>query len=92
VKHSDALLALAAANAEIGAFEEAAKWQRKAIELLKEAGDPVDRELDVLKLYESGLPLRNLPRQIDHKLTVLTHDRPIAVLQRIGYASRRVGT
>jgi hypothetical protein len=51
-----ALNTLAAAYAEMGRFEDAAKWQIMAIERTKE-GNQTELE-ERLKLYETGKPYR----------------------------------
>ena len=66
-KDADAMLALAAANAELGDFQTAVRWQAKAIELRKANGLNCEGDSETLKLYESGSPLRDTPRLIDHK-------------------------
>ena len=56
-KSTDALDTLAAACAEVGRFEEALKWQNKAIDLAPDAAiPPLQSRLD---LYRSGKPYRD---------------------------------
>lgn len=60
-KYNDffALRSLAASFAELGKFEEAVKWQKKAITLLKnDDGILIDRATDRLRMYEKSMPLR----------------------------------
>jgi tetratricopeptide (TPR) repeat protein len=54
---------LAAAYAEAGDFDEAVKWQKKAIELITEE-DPAEWRIEFperVKLYQSGKPYREVP-------------------------------
>ena len=56
-KSVESLAALAAAQAEVGDFEQAVKWQTKAIELVKDENDKRLAKAR-LQLYESGQPFR----------------------------------
>ena len=53
-----ALSTLAAAYAESGKFQEAVRWQKKAIELGADDEDFVDRSSKRLSLFEKGKPFR----------------------------------
>jgi len=55
-RKAEFLLALAAANAEAGHFDEARRWQGKAIQLTpRSQRPPLERQLE---LYRAGLPYR----------------------------------
>lgn len=65
-KDPNILDTLAAAYAELGKFDEAVQWEKKALEYLKDAKEPVLQELadqarGRLKLYEEGKPCREQP-------------------------------
>jgi tetratricopeptide (TPR) repeat protein len=59
-RDSAVLRTLAAAQAEVGRFSEAAQSAQQALELARAAGQPdlAERLKDELKRYEAGLPLR----------------------------------
>jgi serine/threonine-protein kinase len=53
---------LAAAYAEVGDFDSAIKWQKKAIDLLTEEEEELQAGFEVqLTLYQSGKPYRESP-------------------------------
>jgi serine/threonine-protein kinase len=56
-KTPEPLAALAAANAETDHFEEAVKWQTKAIELIKDEKTKKEAR-QRLELYQAGKPYR----------------------------------
>ncbi len=60
-KNAGFLATLAAAHAEAGHFEEAVKWQTKAVNLSVDAEKP-DFEKH-LKLFKAGEPLRETPKE-----------------------------
>ena len=59
-KYNDfmALQCLAASYAELGKFEEAVKWQKKALALLMTQGEVPEDWANRLKLFEKRMPLR----------------------------------
>ena len=61
-KEAGYLDTLAAAYAEAGKFEEAIKWQEKAIELATKESDKEEMR-NHLKLYEAGTPYRDSPKE-----------------------------
>ena len=58
-KNAEMLATLAAAYAERGDFDEAVKWQKKAIELGNASKEFVAKERQRLKLFEDGKPYRD---------------------------------
>jgi tetratricopeptide (TPR) repeat protein len=53
----EAIKCLAAAHAEVGDFDEAIRWQRKAVELNKDEGEK-EELAEALRLFEQKKPLR----------------------------------
>ena len=70
-KNGSLLDTLAAAYAEAGKFDEAAKWQQKAVDLLSDHPDKVEVQAR-LELYRQGKPYREDPsekRKADERKT-----------------------
>jgi serine/threonine-protein kinase len=60
-KNAFALAGLAAAYAEAGQFEDAVRWQTKAIERLPEPSEEIKADYVArLKLYSAGKPYREI--------------------------------
>jgi tetratricopeptide (TPR) repeat protein len=58
-KDADYLATLAAAQAECGNFEEAVRWQKKALKLGFEDDEDTEAARAKLKLYQQGKPYRD---------------------------------
>jgi hypothetical protein len=62
-KHSSDLKVLAAAQAELGKFEEAVKSQTKSLEMIPpDQPEQVKQAQELLQLYKSGKPYRFAPK------------------------------
>jgi tetratricopeptide (TPR) repeat protein len=57
-KDADTLSTLAAAHAECGHFDEAVKWQKKALKIGFDDAEDTKAAREQLKLYEAGKPYR----------------------------------
>jgi cytochrome c-type biogenesis protein CcmH/NrfG len=57
-KDADTLSTLAAAHAESGHFDEAVKWQKKALKIGFDDDEDTKAAREQLKLYEAGKPYR----------------------------------
>jgi cytochrome c-type biogenesis protein CcmH/NrfG len=57
-KDADALGTLAAAHAECGHFDEAVRWQKKALEVGSDKDEDREAARQQLKLYKAGKPYR----------------------------------
>ena len=80
VRASDFLETMAMAQAELGQFTEAARWQRDAIAAAEKAGlaDVARRITDNLQLYEARRPCRT-PYRADEPIEFQTTGGPQAI-------------